>query len=316
MTPIAYCVILKGNMGNFRIGPEQIDKTQNRYDNDKFMHVHPYDPKILEQVRKDMFKPRTCREFIEWVDTHPHYDVVAEASSQYIRGTDQSEVFWKCAQVNTDWKAIMKKISDYAKQNNVDEQFNTDYTKEWRIHDMKAQDTFVPFRHNSELDNQRKHGFKKQYQLIEVTLTELFPELKEIESLFEMEWVKTDINYQPTSGAFPRHVDFLSTTFKRAIEYDPEIANTIYDPMTKNPRGWRLKRILLAMDNWYPGQLFGFEEHNWTNWVAGETIDFNWPHCRHATANSSYNARPLLKITGLVRDDHWLAKEEFREFNL
>ena len=303
-------------MQRLRISEEQIDKTQNRLKDHANLHVHPYDPIVLERVRQDMLKPRTCKEFVDWIDTHPHYDVVAEASSQYIRGTNRDDVVWNCAEIDTDWKAIMAKVSAYAKEKQVDEKFNTDYTTEWRINDMEEQDTFVPFRHNSELDNQRKHGFKKQYQLIEVTLTDVFPELKEIENLFDMHWTKTDINYQPTSGAFPRHVDFLATTFKRAIDNDPEIANTMYDPMTKNPVGWKLKRVLVAMDDWYPGQLFGFEEHTWSNWRAGQTIDFNWSHCRHATANSGYNARPLLKITGLVRDDHWLAKKEFRRFKI
>jgi hypothetical protein len=181
-------------MQGLRISEEQIDKTQVRVKDNKYLHVHPYDPEVLEKVRQDMFKA--------------------------------------------------------------------------------------------------------------------------IENLFEMHWTKTDINYQPTSGAFPRHVDFLATTFKRAIDNDPEIANTMYDPMTKNPVGWRLKRVLVAMDNWYPGQLFGFEEHTWSNWRAGQTIAFNWSHCRHFTANSGYNARPLLKITGLVRDDHWLSKKQFRSFNI
>lgn len=295
---------------------DAIDHTQNRYDDKKLIHMHPYDPEILETVRDDFLKPRTCKEFIEWVDTHPHYDVVAEASSQYIRGTNQSQAFWQVADIDADWQTINNDITNYCVINEVDTKFNTDYTEEWRIHDMKEQKTHVPFRHNSELDNQRKHGFEKQYQLIEVTLTEVFPVLKQLETLFDFEWVKTDINYQPTSGAFPRHVDFLTTCFKRAVEYDSSIANAKYNPLTKCPEGWALKRILIPTDHWFPGQMFSFEEHNWSNWVPGQVIDFNWAHCRHATSNSSYNARPLLKITGLVKEDHWIAKGEYRKFSI
>ena len=216
---------------------DAIDHTQNRYDDKKLIHMHPYDPEILETVRDDFLKPRTCKEFIEWVDTHPHYDVVAEASSQYIRGTNQSHAFWQVADIDADWQTINNDITNYCVINEVDTKFNTDYTEEWRIHDMKEQKTHVPFRHNSELDNQRKHGFEKQYQLIEVTLTDVFPVLKQLETLFDFEWVKTDINYQPTSGAFPRHVDFLTTCFKRAVEYDCSIANAKYNPLTKCPEG-------------------------------------------------------------------------------
>ena len=295
---------------------EAIDYSQNRLTNPDQLHKHPYDPQLLEVVRNDILKPRTCKEFVEWIDTHPHYDVVAEASSQYIRGSNKQDAFWQCSQINADWKSINNHITDYCKKNDVDTKFNTDYTEEWRIYEMDEQKTYVPFRHNSELDNQRSHGFDKQYQLIEVTLTDQFPEIKEIESVFDFAWAKTDINYQPTSGAFPRHVDFLATLFKRAIEFNPDIANARYDPLLKCPEGWRLKRILIPTDNWYPGQMFTFEEHSWSNWLPGQVIDFSWAHCRHATANTSYCPRPLLKITGLVKDSHWLAKGEYREFTI
>ena len=120
-----------------RVSHEQIDKTQVRVKDHTNLHVHPYDPKVLEKVRQDMFQQRTCKEFIDWLDTHPHYDMVAEASSQYIRGSDRDEVVWNCAEIQTDWKAIMEKVSSYAKEKNVDKNFNTDYTTEWRINDMK-----------------------------------------------------------------------------------------------------------------------------------------------------------------------------------
>ena len=292
------------------------DLSQNRYKNTNHLHIHPYDPELLETVRNDLLKPRTCRELMDWVDSHPHYDVIAEASSQYIRGTHQDDCFWQVAQIDTDWHHINRIITDYAKEHNLDTNFKTDYIDEWRVYDMDKQENYSPFRHNSELDNQHKHGFDKHYQLIEVTLTDRFPEIKAIEKVFDFQWAKTDINYQPTSGAFPRHVDFLSTLIKRDIEHDPEIANAQYDPITKGPVGWQMKRIIMPAESWYPGQMFSFEEHIWSNWEPGQAIDFSWQHCRHATANSGYNARPLIKVQGLIRDDHWLAKKEYKKFTI
>jgi hypothetical protein len=289
------------------------DFSQNRYENIESIHKHPYDPQLLEEVRNDLLKPRTCKELMEWVDTHPHYDVIAEASSQYLRGTHKDDCFWQVAQIEADWIHINERITDYAKAKNLDTNFKTDYTDEWRISKLeKEQDNYSPFRHNSELDNQHKHGFIKHYQLIEVTLTDLFPEIKAIEEAFNFQLAKSDINYQPTSGAFPRHVDFLSTMLKRAIEHDSNIANARYNPITKSPEGWQLKRIIMPAESWYPGQMFSFEEHIWSNWEPGMAMDFSWQHCRHATANSGYNARPLIKIQGLIRDDHWLARGEFK----
>ena len=49
---------------------------------------------------------------------------------------------------------------------------------------------------------------------------------------------------------------------------------------------------------------------------AGDTINFAWHSCRHSTSNCSYRPRPLMKISGMVRDDHWLAKKQFKEFTL
>jgi len=295
---------------------DTLDETQNRYSDTELLHTHPYDPALLETVRNDFLKPRTCRQFLDWLDSHPHYDVVAEASSQYLRGTRREDCFWQCAQIDADWNTINKNIKTYVEKKNLDTEFETDYTEEWRISHMDKQKDHVPFRHNSELDNQHKHGFNKQYQLIEVTLSDAFPEIMEIEKLFQFHWAKTDINYQPTSGQFPRHVDFLTTGFKRAVEFDRSIANTPYDPITKSPVGWRLVRILIPADGWHPGQMFSFEEHSWSNWAPGQVIDFSWAHCRHATANSGYSPRPLIKITGLIKDDHWLAKKQFRKFTI
>ena len=295
---------------------EEIDHSSSRLISDEHLHLHPYDPELLENIRDDILKPRTCKEFMDWLETHPHYDMVAEASSQFLRGTHQEDCFYKCAKINTDWNFINTKIDRYAKENLINEKFDTNYTKKLRLFSMKEQKDFVPFRHNTELDKKRKHGVTKQYQLIEVTLTDVFSELKEIEKLFEFEWGKADINYQPTSGQVPRHVDFLTTPFRRAIETDTKLANTKYNPYTKTPEGYSMTRILIALDNWVPGQMFMFENHSWNNWIAGDTVNFAWHSCRHSTSNCSYRPRPSMKVSGMVRNDHWLAKKEFKEFTL
>ena len=76
---------------------------------------------------------------MDWVDSHPHYDVIAEASSQYIRGTHQDDCFWQVAQIDTDWHHINKIITEYAEEHDLDKNFKTDYIDEWRVHDMEEQ---------------------------------------------------------------------------------------------------------------------------------------------------------------------------------
>ena len=60
------------------------------------------------------------------------------------------------------------------------------------------------------------------------------------------------------------------------------------------------------------GQLFSYENYNWTNWAQGDAVNFNFASVRHATSNCSYVNRPLLKISGFIKEDHWLAKKQFR----
>lgn len=304
-------------MEKYKRNKDRINSVDARIEKDIF-HTHPYDPVVLEQVRDDFLKTRTCKEFLEWVDSHPHYDMVAEASSNYLRGTPKDRVVRQVGQIHTDFNIILDELKQYVDKHQIDDNFETDYTEDWRVynHNDQEQKDFVPFRHNSELDNQRKHGFSKQYQLLEVTIGKHFDLLKKFDSILGLKWAKTDINYQPTSGMFPRHVDFLTTGFKRAVEHDPEIANMLYNPLTKSPEELQLKRLLIPLDDWYPGQMYCFEEHSWSNWQAGQIIDFDWIHSRHATANAGYCPRPLVKITGFITKDHWLHTGEWKEFTI
>ena len=56
------------------------------------------------------------------------------------------------------------------------------------------------------------------------------------------------------------------------------------------------------------GQLFSFEPDYWTNWKKGDIIFFEWQHTPHSTANTGFKDRPLLKITGTLKDENWIMK--------
>ena len=38
--------------------------------------------------------------------------------------------------------------------------------------------------------------------------------------------------------------------------------------------------------------------YNWSNWKAGDVMWFDWYDMPHASANASFFARPMLKLTG------------------
>ena len=55
-------------MEKYKRNLDAIDHTQNRYNDQQKIHIHPYDPQVLESVREDFLLPRNCKEFIDWVD--------------------------------------------------------------------------------------------------------------------------------------------------------------------------------------------------------------------------------------------------------
>ena len=108
------------------------------------------------------------------------------------------------------------------------------------------------------------------------------------------------INNQPPATVVHRHIDFLSCW---TYEQHRDIRSLEYDKILKQPKGTKpIYRCFVALDDWHPGQIVNFEPNFWTEWKKGDVLFFDWRNTPHSTANCGKKDRPLLKITGTLKD--------------
>ena len=80
-----------------------------------------------------------------------------------------------------------------------------------------------------------------------------------------------------------------------------------FDTLTKSPKGYYAFRCMIALTEYHPGQVFGFQNDYWTNWTVGDVITFDWAHASHYTANASLAPRAYIKISGVTKNkNHWI----------
>ena len=113
------------------------------------------------------------------------------------------------------------------------------------------------------------------------------------------------INNQPPAGLLHRHSDYI-TTYMYEKDKNGEFLNMDkpYDKTLRQPSGTKpIYRCFVALDDWHAGQLVYFEPKIWTHWKKGDVMFFDWRNTPHSSANTGLHNRPLLKITGCLKDD-------------
>lgn len=66
---------------------------------------------------------------------------------------------------------------------------------------------------------------------------------------------------------------------------------------------WKIVRIQVALDDWYPGQFWLYGNTHYKQWKKGEVSVFDWVNIPHATGNVSRYPRPFLQMTGLRTEE-------------
>lgn len=253
----------------------------------------------LEKVRKLYRKPRTTEEFITWLNSGEIcYDTIQEASRIY--NLDYSRLpeypidlpsftFQKIGETSTiDMSALATRpMTDLS---NI-----TSHTTTGR----KSR----PVGH---LSFRAQAGFESLTHTVQVT-NQNYPELYKIGELFDFDLYNMTLQYQPTGSVVPRHVDFLGCVWEELIEKQSDILKLPYNTTHKTPEGYYIFRVLIALTDWVPGHVFGFENEYWKEWRIGDIIAFDWAHARHYTANASFVPRLFLKISGITQNkNHWI----------
>lgn len=63
-----------------------------------------------------------------------------------------------------------------------------------------------------------------------------------------------------------------------------------------------VKRFLIMLEDWKPGQGIMFGKDVFTDWKKGDTITWDWINDVHSTFNTGFWARSLIRITGLSNE--------------
>lgn len=250
----------------------------------------------LEQARVDYLKPRTVGELIAWSLEIDHYDLITEASSVW--PVDYNAIDHPLNVKNFSFEKIAK-----IKSVNLQSESNKVLTD---LKDITATNSqALPYQHSKYQKFMSKSDFDRETHTVRVT-EKNYPVLYQLSKKFEFIEFSSAISYQPPGGILPRHTDFLQGMWKQFSDDKIDFVNMPFDPITKSPKGYFGIRVMIALTDWVPGQVFGFQDDYWTNWKSGDVVTFDWAHARHFTANASYAPRAYLKVSGIVDKHHWI----------
>jgi hypothetical protein len=155
----------------------------------------------------------------------------------------------------------------------------------------------------SELEHHKKFNYGSGYDRHEPT-----QELTKIADALGFENPSTWLNNQPPGSLMGRHTDTISCFMH---EKTGDFKKQTFDRERRQPRGSKdVWRCFIALDDWHPGQIVNFEPDFWTDWKKGDVLFFNWQFTAHSTANTGMHNRPLLKITGTIKNDQFVLESK------
>lgn len=98
----------------------------------------------------------------------------------------------------------------------------------------------------------------------------------------------------------PVHLDDLWGGYMSAVDPGasggPFSADDV-DRFRKDP--YFVKRFLIFVEDWAPGQCILFGKTAVTGWTQGDAISWDWTTDCHATVNAGYWPRALIRLTGI-----------------
>jgi hypothetical protein len=74
----------------------------------------------------------------------------------------------------------------------------------------------------------------------------------------------------------------------------------IDDLTSKEQNPNEVRRFIIAVEDWCPGQVFQFGNAVWSQWRAGDCVTWSWQDIPHGSANFGWENRPMIQVTGYV----------------
>jgi len=168
-------------------------------------------------------------------------------------------------------------------------------------------------RTHQEIEEHKKYGSANGYarHSINKNLAKI------VEALGFEEGYSSYVNNQRPHNLLRRHSDLISCY----INEQQNILNQEFDKEKKQPKEAKpIWRCFVALDDWHEGQIVNFEPDYWSHWKKGDVMFFDWQNTAHSTANTGVKDRPLLKITGTMKDDSFVHQSretgKYKTFNV
>lgn len=116
---------------------------------------------------------------------------------------------------------------------------------------------------------------------------------KKISDWLGVEDAMITFHNQRTGQMLHTHIDNFAGRKERQNSF-------VETDLDRNPQ--QMRRFVIMLRDWELGQIFQVGNANWTQWIAGECITWEWQDMPHSTANMGWHDRPMLQITGYVTD--------------
>jgi len=139
---------------------------------------------------------------------------------------------------------------------------NNDYVREW-------------------YDKHCPPSFNYDTTVVSNKSTDIGPKIRKMIDMFKLGAPYTyGVHVQKTGQMFPYHIDYFP----------------------KNTYFYGLKNVIrfnIMLTDWHPGQFYGFGNHVYTRWKAGDFSTFNYLNTPHFSANACYQPKVNLLLTGI-----------------
>ena len=137
--------------------------------------------------------------------------------------------------------------------------------------------------------------------------------LEKVTDLLGVEKPDTTIHLQHPSQICKLHMDNISSYFQHITDVTEDFNEQEFDHKMRQPKGSRtLYRLFVALDDWHPGQSWLWGDTPWVGWKKGDVVNFQWRAVPHGTCNYGWHLRPMLRITGFLKDESIVSKTNQR----
>ena len=83
------------------------------------------------------------------------------------------------------------------------------------------------------------------------------------------------------------------------IQRPGQLLNIHIDDLAEiNQNPAEIRRFIVAVSDWFPGQVFQFGNAVWSQWRAGDCVTWSWKDIPHGSANFGWQDRAMIQITG------------------